>query len=1326
MVTIIESSKTSIANLSNGIATFTQWIPPMEVGMEVALTNQPTFRTPRVIWGRVPASLVSATISIPNEKKLKSISWSKDHGYIACGGEDGLLKVLKLEVQGESKSKGLAAQTNLVMNQTLEGHTGYVQVITWNEKFKKITTSDQQGLIIVWMLYKGAWYEEMINNRNKSVVSSMKWDTDGHRICIVYEDGAVIVGSVDGNRIWGKELTCGNLLAVEWSPDSALLLFGLITGEVLVYDYAGNYLSKVSIYCLNNIHGAVRLVGLHWYNGGKGLVEPNCPTLAVCYDIGRCQLMRHHGDTATEVPKYTMEPQLSQGIQPVVSQSRSRVKTHVYFPVIQHLRSLCLPGKSLTSCAWEGSGSLRLALTVDSFIYFANLRPDYKWAYCNAANTIIYSFARAGSQATFVVFWNVKRNLTRMISVNQLTHICAAEDYACLVCKNDPAGSGSTLTLCNAMGISLNSKRIQLEPTQVLMTGNQVIAVTKSLIYAWQFANPKQLTGLTSGLSSFGRAHREGFERLCHIDNQNQKLSEVSGEETLLQDRMIDWTLARKPASPDPVSTIAVSGRRHLFVARLSGIVNHYRLPDLHLESTFQATDTRPYRMQVNCDASKLAIVDDSGVLTMHLTTDGTPNGGALLEDRQKLNDFVRKDVWDIRFSEDNPDMFAIMEKTRMFIFDRLQAEPAIQTSTFICSFHNLEVLGVLLDELVALEDQPSKDCLLRVPVKVFRDCQYVLEKEGPTKAQELLDANPHPKLKQLLAESCLARQDLDTAELGFVHCQNYAGIQFVKRLRNVQSKVIRKAEVDAFFGKIDEAEQLLLTNDRSDLAIELRKRFGDWFRVAQLAKDSGALVKDAELAEIWNCIGDHFADQMLWDKAAGYYRQGGDLTKFAECLYQLEDYNGLERLVEELQDNHPLLPELAHRLADIGLAQQAVYALIKCNRVQEAIDVHLELNNWQLALDLINQHIPITAGMGNYHKQQQQQKIDSLLNQNIAHLLDQGRRVHAVELFKRAGKFLPAAELMYQEARDAARKGTTSLLQLKKMYVVIGLLMEQYYEQNKLQASAKAKITNCAESVMQASSTLAGLLLEERERTEHQVDQLTTNTETNKSIWNEALGRSRKPDAGDRPTDNSSSSLERTPDKFSTGIGGRAQVSEAGTPFVNNRRADISRLIDQPWRGAEAYHFLSLAQRQLYAGSIDEALRTAQLLRDYEDILEPRTIYSLIAMCAIYAKAFGVCSKAFTKLETLPNLSSADRKAYERLALDIFTMYQPSDQHRNPDSYEMDSMLESETKIPICVVTGQPVTDYQFWMCPTCKHSAYEQEITRLHSCPLCHFPVQ
>ena len=163
---------------------------------------------------------LSKKIAIPNNTRLKCVGWNKEHGYIACGGDDGLLKVLKLESGRDGKVKGLAAPSNLSMNQTLEGHQGQIQVVTWNESHQKLTSSDQHGLIIVWMLYKGSWYEEMINNRNKSVVRGMAWNTEGTRICIVYEDGAVIVGSVDGNRIWGKEIKNVTLTGVCWSPDS--------------------------------------------------------------------------------------------------------------------------------------------------------------------------------------------------------------------------------------------------------------------------------------------------------------------------------------------------------------------------------------------------------------------------------------------------------------------------------------------------------------------------------------------------------------------------------------------------------------------------------------------------------------------------------------------------------------------------------------------------------------------------------------------------------------------------------------------------------------------------------------------------------------------------------------------------------------------------------------------------------------------------------------------------------------------------------------------------------------------------------------------------
>uniref|UniRef100_A0A182SNS5 IFT121/TULP4 N-terminal domain-containing protein n=1 Tax=Anopheles maculatus TaxID=74869 RepID=A0A182SNS5_9DIPT len=200
------------------------------------------------------SSYGSLVIAIPNNTRLNCIAWNKDQGYVAVGGEDGLLKVLKLEQASStavSAQPGKALQaSNLSMNQTLEGHKSAIQVVTWNESQQKLTSSDKDGVIMVWMLYKGSWYEEMTNDRKKSTVKGMAWTSDGQKICIVYEDGTVIVGSVDGNRIWGKELKNVSLTGVQWSPDGRLLLFSIKNGEVHLYDNQGIFVMKLHIQCV--------------------------------------------------------------------------------------------------------------------------------------------------------------------------------------------------------------------------------------------------------------------------------------------------------------------------------------------------------------------------------------------------------------------------------------------------------------------------------------------------------------------------------------------------------------------------------------------------------------------------------------------------------------------------------------------------------------------------------------------------------------------------------------------------------------------------------------------------------------------------------------------------------------------------------------------------------------------------------------------------------------------------------------------------------------------------------------------------------------------
>lgn len=75
-----------------------------------------------------------------------------------------------------------------------------------------------------------------------------------------------------------------------------------------------------------------------------------------------------------------------------------------------------------------------------------------------------------------------------------------------------------------------------------------------------------------------------------------------------------------------------------------------------------------------DCLPSRLAIIDLSGVLTfldlevLHSYDTGQQVIGEQLK-------FERKDVWDMKWANDNPDLFAMMEKTRMYVFRNLDPE---------------------------------------------------------------------------------------------------------------------------------------------------------------------------------------------------------------------------------------------------------------------------------------------------------------------------------------------------------------------------------------------------------------------------------------------------------------------------------------------------------------------------------------------------------------------------------------------------------------------------------------------------------------------------
>ena len=60
-----------------------------------------------------------------------------------------------------------------------------------------------------------------------------------------------------------------------------------------------------------------------------------------------------------------------------------------------------------------------------------------------------------------------------------------------------------------------------------------------------------------------------------------------------------------------------------------------------------------------------------------------------------------------------------MMEKTRMYIFRSLDPEEPILSSGYICSFNDLQIKSILLDEIMRDPENPNKENLLEMEIKV-------------------------------------------------------------------------------------------------------------------------------------------------------------------------------------------------------------------------------------------------------------------------------------------------------------------------------------------------------------------------------------------------------------------------------------------------------------------------------------------------------------------------------------------------------------------------------------------------------------------------------
>lgn len=1230
---------------------------------------------------------LSKRIAIPNGTVVTALGWNEEQGWLACGGAGGLLKVLKVDGGKQGQKTG-----GLSLNQTLEGHEATVSLVAWNQVYRKLTSCDETGRIIVWTLHKGMWFEEMVNNRNKSRVVDLSWNSEGTRICIAYADGTVIIGGVDGNRLWGREYE-KELSRVCWSADDNYIMFGTPTGEVLVHDATtGHHISQLNIQCETL---PATLCGLYWHPAWVERPEP-LATFAVCYTSGKLQLMESIGDdkpyvidTGMPLDHIAWNPQGTVlavcGVAPTATVESPVVVTQFFSNEGVHLRTLRVSGKYTGGITWEGDG-LRVAIAVDSSVYFANVRPDYK--YCYFKKTVVFAFNRPDKVEDSVMFWNIRTNERTFTNMRGLISLSSCKDACTMVMQPDPQRSQCIVQLLDAIGSPIDTKIVDMDPYVCDMNSSHVVCCGEENIFLWQFRDPSVVVDDLDPVS-VQASRSESHERVIHIDDIVRRETEP--------------TMHFRSALTNDLICAVCMNEEYLYIGRESGLLHIYSLNTLQLRGKL-TLPSRPQSLALNCDGTSLIVVDLGGL--MNLFPIDKEKFSLVPRPAEALQNMERKDVWGVCWASDDPETFAIMEKTRMHLFRKLEQEEPVQSNANLCKFKSLKVRSLQFDDLMQDPERPRKENVVDFESKALRDAREMLSTVSMRDAYTYMDENPHPKLWRLLAEHALSQLEFSYAEMAFVRYRDYPSIQFVKRIKAMDDPKKQLAEVHAYYHRLDEAEKIYAQMDRKDLALELRNRFGDWFGVVRLVQEGGGDTS-LQLAA-WESIGDHYANHQKWSKAIQYYQQCRNFRKLAGVFYDAEDFEMLEQLVTMVEHDRELLNTLGTMFLSVGLADEASRAFLAAGEVRRAVDGCVALNSWDRALALAQEH--------------KLEDVEQILNKYANYLKRRERLPEAIELYRKAGKHDEAAKIL---AQLAARAAESDALRAKKFYVLSALEVEKY--------------------------------------------------------------RSKK---------------------ITLGKDGTEAVDEM---LHTDHSAVSERALDAAWRGAEAYHFYLMCQQQIQERNAEAALVLAMRLTEYDDMIAPVDSYSLIALTSYLAGNFGICSKAFTRLETAEVMDDVARenggvapsmtanfsmdldvtqrtmansalgstvggggdgnmvgsslggtttslqltnptkgvsnasaftfptvslqegsRRFAQLAINIFTKHRPIDtsvsevrcaqcgtQNKEWVSY----CAKCQQRFDTCIVTGRVLSpNTAKWQCHVCRHKANETDISCFKCCPLCH----
>ncbi|KAH0575427.1 WD40 repeat protein [Spironucleus salmonicida] len=580
------------------------------------------------------------------QEQITKVAWNRTDGWLAFGGDMGLLRIIMLEFQDQHdfNLQGVAARPSRVsIDRRLTIHEGSaITTITWNETKEQVTTGDNRGSVVVCGYQSSKWSSEFVNESVQSPVVTAVWASDSSKVLIFYQSGQILLGASTGHKILSMQVRQQEQAKFAFVTDSRVDIF--MTGwetKIIAYNFdstekyriqlgAGDKFVAASLLEFKENKEDPKIVAITMqgeliiYNAVSGVrlisaqisiiptdvqVSPNAQYIAVSG-----QALEPHGDLqGSSGPVQSNADQLA-----VVKLYRTKD--------LEHIATIRIQAKIATCISWDAS-SLRLAIGTDGALYLACLRLSYRHfmlqdgtvVYSSGSSIIKTSNQIVSAQNTFqkdecITFWKNPSTNFHQRYPQQFIDQCACGPYLAMLCgrsvlKQDGSYRQlSNMTLHSSVGAPTLSLDLNYTPFFMAGCENYLVTASPSRISIYDI---RFLTG--------------------EIKSENAQI-ETKLDQGQNYTGIIEWHADSSPFAADRelhvaklsvsagVTAVSISNNA-LFVARQNATIQRFNLPSLQSNVNIH-TGTVLRVIRCNCNGTAVAGVNDDGFLSVQYTSD--------------------------------------------------------------------------------------------------------------------------------------------------------------------------------------------------------------------------------------------------------------------------------------------------------------------------------------------------------------------------------------------------------------------------------------------------------------------------------------------------------------------------------------------------------------------------------------------------------------------------------------------------------------------------------------------------------------------------------